>query len=222
MFCIPIIARDTEKALEKIDRATPFADMLEIRLDMMDSFDLHRIIKVSQKPTLITYRSEKEGGKGRADPKTLTDYLMTAINEGADLVDVELSLAQEWRDKIFNARGDSGIVISTHRHHGTPSQEKLEKILRDSIDTGAHIVKIVTKAETYEDNLRVLQLIPKAHTMGVKIVAFCMGPVGRISRVFSHLMGCYLTFSSLETGEESAAGQIPINEMKKFITHFTT
>jgi 3-dehydroquinate dehydratase len=30
-------------------------------------------------------------------------------------------------------------------------------------------------------------------------------------------MGSYLTFSSLETGEESAAGQIPINEMKKIL-----
>jgi 3-dehydroquinate dehydratase type I len=217
MFCIPIIASDTQKALEKIDRATPFADMLEIRLDMMNSFDLHQIIQTSQKPTLVTYRSEKEGGRGRADPKSHTDYLLSAIHEGADLVDVELSLSQKWRDKIFNAKGGSGIVISTHRDNGTPSQDDLEKILRDSIDTGAHIVKIVTRAETYEDNLRVLQLIPKAHAMGVKIVAFCMGPMGRISRIFSHLMGSYLTFVSLEAGEESAAGQIPINEMKKIL-----
>jgi len=217
MFCIPIIARDTEKALEKIDRANPFADMLEIRLDMMDSFDLHQIIQASQKPTLVTYRSEKEGGRGSADPKSLTDYLMIAIHEGADLVDVELSLPQKWRDKIFNAKGGSGIVISTHRDNDTPSQDDLEKILKDSIDTGAHIVKIVTKAETYEDNLRVLQLIPTAHAMGVKIIAFSMGPRGRISRIFSHLMGSYLTFVSLEEGEESAAGQIPINEMKKIL-----
>ena len=217
MFCIPIIASDTQKALEKIDRATPFADMLEIRLDMMNSFDLHQIIQASKKPTLVTYRSEKEGGRGSVDPKSLTDFLLTAIQEGADLVDLELRLSQKWRDKIFNAKGGSGIVISTHRDNGTPSQDDLEKILRDSIDTGAHIVKIVTRAETYEDNLRVLQLIPKAHAMGVKIVAFCMGPMGRISRIFSHLMGSYLTFVSLEAGEESAAGQIPINEMKKIL-----
>jgi len=222
MFCIPIIARDTQKALEKIDRAAPFADMLEIRLDMMDSFDLHQIIQASQKPTLITYRSEKESGRGSADPNSLTDYLMTAIHEGADLVDVELSLSQKWRDKIFNAMGGSGIVISTHRDNGTPSQDDLEKILRDSIDTGAHIVKIVTRAETYEDNLRVLQLIPQAHAMGVKIVAFCMGPMGRISRIFSHLMGSYLTFASLEAGEESAAGQVPINEIKKILKMFSS
>ena len=222
MFCIPIIARDTEKALEKIQRATPFADMLEIRLDRMDSFDLHQIIQASQKPTMVTYRSEKEGGRGSADPKSQTDYLLTAIHEGADLVDVELSLPQKWRDKVFKAKEGSGIVISTHRDSGTPSQDDLEKILKDSIDTGAHIVKIVTRAETYEDNLRLLQLIPTAHTMGAKIIAFCMGPMGRISRIFSHLMGSYLTFASLETGEESAAGQIPINEMKKILEMFSS
>jgi len=83
-------------------------------------------------------------------------------------------------------------------------------------------VKIVTRAETYEDNLRVLQLIPQAHAMGVKIVAFCMGPMGRISRIFSHLMGSYLTFASLEAGEESAAGQVPINEIKKILKMFSS
>ena len=217
MFCIPIIARDTEEALEKIDRTAPFADMLEIRLDMMDSFDLHQIIQASRKPTLVTYRSENEGGRGSADPKSQTDYLLTAIHEGADLVDVELSLPREWRDKIFNANKGSDIVISTHRDSGTPLQDDLEKILRDSIDTGAHIVKIVTRAETHEDNLRMLQLIPMAHTLGVEIIAFCMGPMGRISRIFAHLMGSYLTFASLEEGEESAPGQISIHEMKKIL-----
>ena len=217
MFCIPIIARDTQKALEKIDRATPFADMLEIRLDMMDSFDLHQIIESSRKPVLVTYRSGKEGGRGSAAPRPLTDYLLTAIHEGADFVDVELSLPQKWRDKIFDAKGGSGIVISTHRDNGTPSQDDLEKILRDSIDTGAHIVKIVTKAETYEDNLRVLQLIAQGRAMGVKIIAFCMGPMGRISRISSYLMGSYLTFAALDAGEESAEGQIPINGMKKIL-----
>ena len=62
-----------------------------------------------------------------------------------------------------------------------------------------------------------LELIPVAHDRGIKIIAFCMGPVGRISRIVSHLMGTYLTFASLEGGEESAEGQIPIKQMKEIV-----
>lgn len=217
MFCIPIIARNTAEALEKIARANTLADMLEIRLDMMNTFDLHEIIKAASKPVLVTYRSKKEGGKSISDPETHTDYILTAIQKGADLVDVELSLPLKWREKIFDAQGRSGIVISTHMNGGTPSRGELGKIFRECTAAGADIVKIVTKAKTWEDNLRVLEIIPKSHDLGVKIIAFCMGPMGRISRVLSHLMGCYLTFVSLEDGEESAEGQIPIKQMKEII-----
>lgn len=217
MFCIPIIAKNTDEAFEKIARASTLADMLEIRLDMMDMFDLHQIIKAASKTVLVTYRSKKEGGKGIEDPAARTDYILTAIQKGADLVDVELSLPRRWREKIFDTEGRSRIVISTHINDGTPSQLDLEKIFKDCADTHSDIVKIVTRAETWADNLRVLELIPKAHDLGIKIIAFCMGPMGRISRIVSHLMGGYLTFASLEEGEESADGQIPIRQMKQII-----
>ncbi len=222
MFCIPIIAKNTDEAFEKIARASTLADMLEIRLDMMDMFDLHEIIKAASKPVLVTYRSKKEGGKGIEDPAARTDYILTAIQKGADLVDVELSLPRRWREKILDTEGRSRIVISTHINDGTPSQLDLEKIFKDCADTHSDIVKIVTRAETWADNLRVLELIPKAHDLGIKIIAFCMGPMGRISRIVSHLMGGYLTFASLEEGEESADGQIPIRQMKQIIDMLKT
>jgi len=222
MFCIPIIAKNTDEAFEKIARASTLADMLEIRLDMMDMFDLHEIIRAASKPVLVTYRSKKEGGKGIEDPAARTDYILTAIQKGADLVDVELSLPRRWREKILDTEGRSRIVISTHINDGTPSQLDLENIFKDCADTHSDIVKIVTRAETWADNLRVLELIPKAHDLGIKIIAFCMGPMGRISRIVSHLMGGYLTFASLEEGEESADGQIPIRQMKQIIDMLKT
>ena len=217
MFCIPIIARNTEEALETIAKVEPLADVLEMRIDLMESFDLPRMIKASKKPVLVTYRSHREGGKGSDDPKIRTDFAISAIGAGAAFVDVELSLPHRWRERIFENKGGSDIIISTHKADGTPSQPDLEKILNESIATGADIVKIVTWANSWEDNLRVLELIPKAKSRGVGIAAFCMGSVGRISRVFSHLMGGDLTFVSLDEGLESASGQIPIGEMKKIL-----
>jgi 3-dehydroquinate dehydratase type I len=217
MICIPIIAKNTDAALEKIIRANKLADILEIRLDLMDNFDLHRILHTADKPALVTYRSKNEGGKGSADPDTYTQNALAALRLGADLVDVELWLPVKWRERIFNARGQSGIVISSHIQGSTPAREKLEKILEDSIATGADVVKIVTRAEKWSDNFRLLDLIPKAHDRNIRIIAFCMGPLGKASRVLSHLMGGYVTFASLEAGEESADGQIPATEMKRIL-----
>ncbi len=222
MFCIPIVSRSNADALGKMALAEPLADMLEIRLDGMERFDVHEIIKAASKPVLVTYRTKREGGKGSADPRAHAGYILAAIQSGADLVDVEMSLPGEWQREIFDARGGSGIIISTHINHGTPSRHDLENIFRDCADTGADIVKIVTRAEAWADNLRVLELIPKAHERGIKIIAFCMGPLGRISRIVSHLMGAYLTFASLEEGEESAEGQIPIKQMREIIDMLKT
>ena len=220
MFCIPIIAKDTQEALEKIARANALADMLELRLDMMDTFDLGEMIQATSKPALVTYRSIREGGKGTADHKTHASYLLAALEEGAEFVDVERSLPEKWRKKLFRAQGKSRIIISTHVSDNTPSKETLEDIFEELIATGADIIKIVTHAKSMMDNLRVLDLIPKAQERGIKIIAFCMGRFGRISRIFSHLMGGYLIFASLEGGEESAAGQIPVEEMKKILDIF--
>ena len=221
MFCIPIIARNTDEALKKIARAELLADILEIRLDMMDAFDLPEIIQSTAKPILVTYRSEKEGGRGAANYMTRVHYLSKAIEAGAGFVDVEHSLPLDYRLKLFQMRGSSKLILSKHILNGTPSREKLEDVLKKMAATGADIVKIVTRAGSWENNFRILELIQRAHDQKIKIITFCMGPMGKMSRVFSCLMGGYLTFVSLEAGEESADGQIPVREMKKILECFS-
>lgn len=217
MFCISILSQNTEEALEKIAGAEQLADILEIRLDVMESFDLGKIVSAASKPVIVTYRSKKEAGRGSADYRTRVRYLLKAAEVGADFVDVEFSMPLEFRKNLSQRGNTCQLIVSTHLLNGTPSREDLEEIFRKMAATGADIVKIVTQARTPQDNLRVLGLISLAKNLGIKIIAFCMGPMGRISRIASPLMGGYLTFASLETGEESASGQIPIREMKKIL-----
>ena len=217
MICIPVMARNSAEALEKMAAASTLADMLELRLDVMERFDLKKIIQSANNPILVTYRSKKEGGEGSADYETRVHYLLDAMKAGADYVDVEFSIPLEWRQKIFQKKRSCGLVVSCHLLNGTPHREKLEGIMENMAATGADIVKIVTWAKSWEDNFRVLELIPKARAMGVEIIAFCMGPLGRISRIACPLMGGYMTFASLEKGQESASGQIPAPDMKQIL-----
>jgi 3-dehydroquinate dehydratase type I len=220
MFCIPIIAKDTDEALQKMAYAKDLTDIFEIRLDLMETFNIYSIIQASPKPVLVTYRSKAEGGKGQADFPKIADYSLDAIQAGAALVDVELNMPEPLRQKIMDSKKSSQIVISTHINDHTPSRLELQSIFKKSIATGADIIKVVTLAVNWSDNLRVLDLVAQALDNGIKIIAFCMGPRGRISRVFSNLMGAHLTFVTLDVGQESAAGQIPIQEMKKILEYF--
>ena len=79
MICIPIVARNTGEALVKIAKANTLADMLELRLDVMDSFRLEEMVRMASKPVIVTYRSKKEGGKGSVDYEMQTRHLLDAI-----------------------------------------------------------------------------------------------------------------------------------------------
>jgi len=217
MICIPILSRNQDEALRKMERASPLADVIEIRLDTMESFDLRGMVESSLKPVLVTYRSRKEGGLGSADHETVVRYLTLALEAGAAFVDLEYGLPPGTRKRILRDRGESRVVLSSHLPDGTPSREKLEALLRDMVATGADIVKIVTRATRPEDNLRVLELIPAAKNLNAQIIAFCMGPLGRISRIACTVLGGTLTFAALEEGEESAEGQIPAKEMRRML-----
>ena len=221
MLCIPVIAKHTEGAIKKISKAEKQADICEIRLDLMESFNLGDITGAANKPVIVTYRSEKEGGKGTDDPSVIADLLIHAAQKNAEYIDVELSMPVGYRERILQEKRESRIIISTHIIHSTPSTEELSTLLDNSISAGGDIVKIITMANRMDDNIRILNLVSEAREKGTEIIAFCMGPLGRMSRIFSLLMGGFLTFTSLETGEESAPGQIPVNEIKQFLEYFS-
>jgi 3-dehydroquinate dehydratase type I len=220
-IAIPVLAKDTPGVRRKMERAAPLARMLEIRLDLMEEFDLKELLRDAPKPLLVTYRSRKEGGNGRAHYSTRVTLLEEAIQWGADFVDVEFSMPLGYREPLLRKRGGSKVILSRHILNGTPSGEALSTLLEKMTATGADIVKIVTRAKVFEDNRRVLDLIPLAGRLGIPLIAFCLGPLGRTSRIISPLLGGFLTFASLDKGEESADGQITAGEMKEIFDRIT-
>ena len=216
-IAIPVFARNTAGIIRKMERAAALAQVLEIRLDLMEEFDLHKILISAPKPVIVTYRSKKEGGNGSAHYSTRIRLLDDAIEEGADFVDVEFNMPLIYREPLLRNRQNTRVIISRHILNATPSRQALETLLGKMAATGADIVKIVSRARVFEDNRRLLDLIPLARRLGVSLIAFCLGPRGRISRILSPLLGGFLTFASLGEGEGSAEGQLPAGEMKEIL-----
>ena len=221
MFCIPIIATNTDEAIKKIALSSKEADVLELRLDLMQSYDLSPMVEASSKPVIATYRTMRQGGQGNDDPEVVGNILLSAIETGVEFVDMELCLSDDWQKRILASKKGSKIIVSSHFFDGTPLQKELNNVFQESVSVAGDVVKIVTMAREWEDMFRVLELIPMARKQGIPIIAFSMGTIGRISRVLSLLMGGYLTFTSLGTGQESAPGQIPVKEMKALIKKFS-
>jgi 3-dehydroquinate dehydratase type I len=221
-IAVSIAARDTAGVVAKMARAQESAQLFEIRLDLMACFDLEKIIRDAPKPVIITYRSRKEGGRGLAHYATRVRLIEQAMAAGAAFVDVEFSMPLYFREALLRKRKEAKVILSRHIMSATPSRKVLERLLAGMAATGADVIKIVTRARDPEDNLRVLGLIPRARGLGIDIICFCMGPIGRISRIASPLMGGYLTFASPGPGEESADGQIPAGTMRAILEELET
>lgn len=142
----------------------------------MEFFDLDGILSLSGKPVLATYRSRGQGGRGTEDTATRCAILLSAIRSSPDFVDVEFDHPSRWRESIVTRKCPFRVLMSTHYPESTPPTGDMIWCLRQSGEAGANIVKIVARAERYEDNLKVLELLPPAKDMGLEIMAFCMGP----------------------------------------------
>jgi 3-dehydroquinate dehydratase type I len=106
------------------------------------------------------------------------------------------------------------VILSFHDFQKTPSLKELQKLFGQMIRLGANVIKIVPFARSWEDNLNILSLIPFAKERRQKIVAFCMGEKGKISRIFSPFLGAAWTYASVNQSRASAPGQLTVRELK--------
>jgi 3-dehydroquinate dehydratase-1 len=225
MICVPVMAETNRKALRMMARGFALADMVELRIDRMGTPDLPALVGARKGILLVTNRRKKEGGFFSGPEKDRVDILAEAARLGADWVDIEAStgerLIRHLAGKISGPGKTAKMIVSHHELRGTPAWRGLRRRYEACRAFGAQVVKIVTYAHCVEDNFRVLQLIPRSLEEGQAIVAFCMGPEGRISRLLAPLLGSCISYASLGNGAESAPGQLTVPEMRRALQCLT-
>lgn len=200
------------RALADIASAAPVADIIELRLDMIDEFDLPRLLKATRKPCIVTNRTKREGGQFKGTDEERVRILRQAMEAGADYIDIETSTPRELLKPVLENKGGTQVILSYHNFTNTP--DDLDPFYETMCDLPADVIKIATYAQHLSDNLKMFRLLERARRENRKLIALCMGEKGEISRVLSPLMGAFLTFGSLETGKETAPGQIPASTLK--------
>lgn len=214
-ICLSIGADTAEKAKAIWRRWAGVVDMVEIRIDTMDEPDLGYLFTRKPGPVIITNRRSAEGGRFTGDDAQRVGLLLEAVERGTDYIDIEVETSRPLLDGVMSAmrRHNGRIILSWHDVGGTPSEEKLQERFRQMADMDPDIVKIVTFAESYDDNLAVLTLMPYARRQGQQVIAFAMGRYGRPSRVMAGPMGSCITYIAPEEGQEVAPGQLTLNEL---------
>jgi 3-dehydroquinate dehydratase type I len=212
-LCIPIVETTVGKALIAIKEVNRLADLIELRVDYLKNVKLALLLQNRQKPFIVTNRRKEEGGNYKGEERKRLSVLQEAIDLGADYIDVELATERSSLQGLIRNKRGTQVILSFHDFRRTPSEKELQRLFGQMIRLGADVIKIVPFAGSWEDNLTILSLIPFAKARRQKIVAFCMGEKGKISRIFSPFLGAAWTYASLNQSRASAPGQLTVREL---------
>jgi 3-dehydroquinate dehydratase type I len=207
-ICVSVLPKNMEEALQLTEQAeAAHADFIEVRLDRFENpRGLADLAAHGKTPKIATDKASRKETAHR-------QMLIAAAKSGFEYVDVELSTPQ-LADLVNELKAlEAKPIVSFHKFDGSLSSSELNNLLEREVSAGAEVCKIVTTAKQMEDNLTTLNFTSAA-SRKAKVVCFCMGELGKISRLLSPLFGGFFTFASLESGSETASGQMTIQEMK--------
>jgi 3-dehydroquinate dehydratase type I len=214
-ICIPIVEKTAENALRSIKEVNRWADLIELRVDYLRGVKLSRLLDNRKKPFIVTNRRKDEGGRYEGEEKKRLGVLQEALDLGADYIDVEFAVERSFLQRLLKDKRGAQVILSFHDFRRTPSLKELQRLSDRMIRLGADVIKIVSFARSWEDNLTLLSLIPFAKARKQEIVAFCMGEKGKFSRLFSPCLGAVWTYASLNKVKASAPGQLTVREVKE-------
>lgn len=215
-ICLSIAEPSLAGALAAARRFEDRADLIEIRLDLLDQPEVQPFLDGLTTPLLFTNRPQWEGGSWQGSEEERIALLVAAVDSGAAYVDIELLAPDESRRQILAAAAAarSKVIVSWHNFTDTPDDGVLADIFRRQRQSGADIGKMVTMAHSYSDSLRVLGLQLLAAHENFPLAAFCMGQAGKISRAATLELGGVLTYAAADRQSCTAPGQLSVDDLR--------
>ena len=201
-ICVTIARPDCRAAAAACRRAMDGgADLVELRLDhLQEEPDWRVLLADRRRPLVATCRRPEDGGRFAGDEHGRRGLLVAASQAGVDWVDLEADVFGE-----LDLAAHTRTIVSLHDLNGTPDDIDARAAAMQAV--GADVVKVVTFARHLVDVPRLLQL---CSATPVPTVAFCMGPLGQISRLLAGRCGAPWTYAAPDGSKPPAAGQLPL------------
>jgi 3-dehydroquinate dehydratase/shikimate dehydrogenase len=192
-------------ALASVELVRERADLVELRLDLIQDVDIPRLLRARDCPAIVTFRPVREGGAYAGDEQTRLTVLRQAALLGAEWIDVELDAADAL-GRVTPARR----IVSHHDFDSVP--EHMASWMARLWDAGADAAKLAVMPRSPGQVADVLTLLRNARG---PTIALGMGEFGVASRLLCLSYDtCFLTFAAPEDGQGTAPGQISLDDME--------
>ena len=215
--CVSIAEKTPKKLRQTLTKALKKSDYAEIRFDFLNPNSvpeaLHLIRKDLRK-CVCTLRPIREGGKFSSSEKNRISITKLIAEYDPFLLDIEYETLRKNKSlQRYLKNTNTSTLVSWHNFKQTPTISILKKKLLE-MKKFSNNVKIVTMAKSINDGSRVLSLYN--NSKNVKLIAFSMGNLGKMSRLLCLLLGSPYTYVSL--GKSIAPGQFSLDEVKSIFT----
>lgn len=229
---VPTTADSVQETLQFVDNIADRTDfhLLELRLDALengtDASAMAALTKqissrLGDKPLLVTFRTEREGGKKTINDREYVALYRSLLNEGQfDLLDIEMYREQSLTAPLIELAHEKGrhVILSNHELHATPSAQTIVSRLREQQTRGADILKLAAMPQSPADVLTLLNATLEMHQNYAQrpLLTMAMGSTGVLSRISGELTGSALTFGMI--GSASASGQVAAEDLNSVLS----
>ena len=211
--CVTVTEKTPKKTKQTLSRALKRSDYAEIRFDFLKPKDVPytlELIKNNLKRCVCTLRPKKEGGKFSSNEKERISILKLISEYSPFLLDIEFQTIKKNKDlQKYIKKSKTQILVSWHDFKKTPSMNDLLRTQKKMAKFSKNI-KIVTSAKSLVDSTKIMSLYNPDNQ--INLIAFCMGEIGRHSRILCLYLGSPFTYVSL--GKPVAPGQFSLDEVK--------
>lgn len=211
MLCVPIKGPSFEEAYQQIEKATSYAQLVELRLDQFTSFEtqpLQKLINSFAISFIFTLRDQTQGGFYKGSEEERKAHILKLAELSPDYFDIESHVSKSFVEKVKKQFPKIKIILSYHDFEKTAVD--LKQLYKELCQTAADLYKIAVKANSSLDMMRMVQLVSQAEK---KLIGISMGNCGAPSRIYGPILGSPITFSSLDDNHLTAPGQISLKEM---------
>lgn len=215
-ICVSLPPQRMEDLRNLINRVKDYNPaFIEVRLDYLETIsreEIREVLSADLERCILTCRSIRQGGLFKGDEETRLRLLEEIVGLHPGYMDMELEVLRENRYLAEEARKNNvKVIASWHDFQGTPGLQQLKALCSEALEYG-DIAKVVAMAKSFKDNTTILSLY-KTFSDG-RLIAFCMGELGIISRVICTRLGAPFTYASLD--KTTAPGQISVEELRRF------
>ncbi len=206
LIALALAEPTTTAARRAMQQAVGRADLAELRLDLMQEFDLPALLADRPLPVIITCRPPREGGRWPGSEAARLKLLRQAAQLGADYVDLEGDAAAVLPQ--FD-RSRTRIILSQHNFAAMPNDLAAQAAALWA--AGADVVKVVGMAHSLTDCARAVQVLAAARR---PTIALAMGAPGAASRILAFAQpNALLSFAAPDEGAGTAPGQFSLRAL---------